>query len=146
MQRVERRATVMAPPETVFAYLADLDNLPAWQAGVLEARRTSDGPMAVGSTARVVRQLMGQRFEAPLTVTAYDPPRHMVVESAVSGVRVSIALDLVDAPDEGSDIGVTAEIRGSGLTGFMEPMIASAAAGDLNASLERLRAIFATET
>jgi uncharacterized protein YndB with AHSA1/START domain len=145
MQRVQRSAIVVAPPETVFAYLADLGHLPDWQAGVLEAKRTSDGPMAVGATARVVRQLMGQRFEAPLKVTEYDPPRRMVIDSAVSGVRVSIALDLANAPDGGSEIAVTAEIRGSGLTGFMEPMIASAAASDLAASLERLRAIFAAD-
>ena len=133
-----------APPETVFAYLAELDNLPAWQAGVLEAHRTSDGPMAVGATAQVVRQLMGQRIDAPLTVTAYDPPRRVVVESAVSGVSVSIALDIATAADGGAELTVAAEIRGSGLTGFMEPMIASAAGSDLATSLERLRAIFAT--
>jgi uncharacterized protein YndB with AHSA1/START domain len=145
MQRVERKATVSAPPETVFAYLADLDHLPAWQTGVLETQRTSDGPMAVGATARVVRQLMGQRFEAPLTVSDYDPPRRMVIDSAVSGVSVSIALDLVAAPDGGSEIAVVAEIRGSGLTAFMEPMIGSAAGSDLAASLERLREIFAAD-
>lgn len=135
-----------APPETVFAYLADLDHLPAWQTGVVEARRTSDGPMAVGATARVVRQLMGQRFDAPLTVSAYDPPRRMVIDSTVSGVTVSIAVDVAAAPDGGSEIVVAAEIRGSGLTAFMEPMIASAAGNDLATSLDRLREIFAADT
>ena len=144
MQRVVRRGTVAAPPEDVFAFLAELENLPAWQAGVVEARLTSTGPMDVGTTAHVVRQLMGQRIEAPITVTAYDPPRRVVVESEVSGVRVSIALDLAPAgTGAGTDVAVTAEIRGSGLTGFMEPMIAAAAGSDLGTSLERLQAIFA---
>lgn len=134
-----------APPDTIFAFLADLDNLPAWQAGVLEARRTSDGPIAIGATAHLVRQLMGQRIEAPVTVTEHDPPRRLVVESAVSGVRVSIALDLAALDDAAAtEVAVAAEIRGSGLTAFMEPMIASAAGSDLAASLDRLRAIFAT--
>jgi uncharacterized protein YndB with AHSA1/START domain len=146
MQRVERKASVAAAPETVFAYLAELDNLPAWQAGVLEAHRTSEGPMGVGTTAQVVRQLMGQRIAAPLTVTAYDPPRRVVVESTVSGVSVSIALDIAPAEvNGGAELTVVAEIRGSGLTGFMEPMIASAAGSDLATSLERLRVIFAAD-
>jgi carbon monoxide dehydrogenase subunit G len=145
MQRVERRATVPATPEAVFAFLADLENLPAWQTGVLEARITSDGPIGVGSTAHVVRSLMGQRIEAPLTVTEYHPPSHFVVESKVSGVRVAIALDLT-AVATGTDVAVTAEIRGSGLTAFMEPMIASAAGSDLETSLERLRTALAPES
>jgi len=34
------------------------------------------------------------------------------------------------------------EIRGSGFTGFIEGMIASAAGGDIDASLERLKERF----
>jgi carbon monoxide dehydrogenase subunit G len=144
MQRVERRATISATPEQVFAFLADLENLPVWQTGVLEARRTSDGPMRVGATAHVTRELMGQRIEAPLTVTEYQPPRRMVVASKVGGVGVEIGLDLA-AVDAGTDVAVTAEVRGSGLTSFMEPMIASAAGSDLTMSLERLRAALARD-
>jgi carbon monoxide dehydrogenase subunit G len=142
VQRVERRATIPGAPEEVFAYLSDLENLPAWQTGVVEARLTSTGPIGIGSTAHVVRELMGQRIEAPLTVTEYEPPRRMVVDSKVGGVGVSIALDLA-AADLGTEVGVTAEIRGSGLTAFMEPMIASAAGSDLAVSLDRLRSALA---
>ncbi|MCV0403381.1 MAG: SRPBCC family protein [Chloroflexi bacterium] len=138
MQRVERRTTIEAPPDEVFAYLADLDRLAEWQSGVTEARRTSDGEMAVGATAHVTRQLMGQRIDAPLTVTAYEPPRHLAVGSEVSGVRADATLDVAPAAT-GSEVVFAMEIRGSMLTAFMEPMIASAAGGDIEASLERLR-------
>ena len=140
MQRVEGSARIPAPPEQVFAYLADLDNVADWQGGVTAARRTSDGPMGVGSTAIVTRQLMGQRLEAPLTVNAFEPPRRIGIGSEVSGVKAQATLDLA-AADEGraTDLAFSMEIRGSGLTAFMEPMIASAAGGDLAASLERLR-------
>jgi carbon monoxide dehydrogenase subunit G len=144
MQRVERQTTVPAPPDEVFGFVADLENLPAWQAGVLEARRTSEGPISVGATAHVVRQVMGQRIEAQLAVTAYEPPRRLVVESTVSGVRVAIALDLVALDGGGTEVAVSAEIRGSGLTAFMEPMIASAAGSDLATSLERLASALRT--
>lgn len=138
MQRVERRTTIEAPPAVVFAYLADLDRLAEWQSGVSEARRTSDGEMRVGATAHVTRQLMGQRIDAPLTVTAYDPPRRLAVESEVSGVRADATLEVAPS-GTGSEVTFAMEIRGSMLTTFMEPMIASAAGGDIEASLERLR-------
>lgn len=145
MQRVERSARIGASPATVFAYLADLNNLSEWQMGVSSAEQTSVGEMGVGSTARVARELMGQRIEAPLTVTEYDPPRRLVIASEVSGVKATGALDLTEAGDDATDLRFSMEIRGSLLTSFMEPMIARAAGGDIDASLERVKKKFEPE-
>jgi uncharacterized protein YndB with AHSA1/START domain len=146
MQRVERTASLPASPQEVFAYLADLDRLAEWQAGVVDARRTSDGPMAVGATATVTRELMGDRIVAPLTITAYDPPHRLGIGTEVGGVRVEGTLALA-ASDDGAatELAFAMEIRASGFSRFMEPMIAGAAGGDIEASLARLTARFATE-
>ena len=37
------------PVETVFAYITDVTNDPAWHTDVLEAQKTSDGPIGVGT-------------------------------------------------------------------------------------------------
>ena len=143
MQRVERTAVVGAPPAEVFAYLSDLDRLAEWQSGITEARQTSDGGMRAGATALVTRELMGQQMQAPLLVTEYEPPHRIAIDSEVSGVKVHATLDL--APTDGgaaTDLAFAIEIRGSMLTSFMEPMIASAAGGDIEATLERIRARF----
>jgi uncharacterized protein YndB with AHSA1/START domain len=142
MKRVERSARIGAPPAIVFAYLADLDNLAEWQMGVVSAEQTSDGEIRAGSTARVVRELMGQRIEAPLTVTEYVPPHRLVIASEVSGVKATGALDLGDAGEDNTDLRFAMEIRGSLLTSFMEPVIARAAEGDIDASLRRVKARF----
>jgi carbon monoxide dehydrogenase subunit G len=143
MKRVERTATIGAPPEALFAYLADLGNLGEWMPGIVSAEVTSPGAIHVGTTARVVRSLGGQQVEAPLTVAAYDPPHRLVITSEVSGVRVAASLDLIAAIGDGTDLRFGMEIRGSMLTRFMEPMIAGAAGGEIDATLERLRARFA---
>ena len=144
MKRVEATARIAAPPDQVFGYLADLDNVGDWQGGVTSAQRTSEGPMGRGATAIVTRELMGQRIEAPLTVNAYEPPQRLGIGSEVSGVRVQA--DLVLAPTDGgsaTDLAFAMEIRGSGFTSFMEPMIASAARDEVRASLDRIAARFA---
>jgi carbon monoxide dehydrogenase subunit G len=144
MQRVERSARIGAPPEQVFAFLADLDNLPTWQAGVTSASMTSTGEVGVGSTALVVRQLMGQRIEAPLTITEYEPPHRLAIGSEVSGVRASAELDLAPAADGvATDLRFAMEISASGMTRFMEPMIAGAAGGDIDESIRRVQERFA---
>jgi len=146
MQRVERRAVLGAPPAEVFAYLADLDNLAEWQTGITAVRRTTEGEMGVGATALVTRELMGQRIEAPLTVTEYEPPHRMAIGSEVSGVKAHATLDLAPAENgEATDLCFAMEIRGSMLTSFMEPMIASAAGGDIEATLARLKTRFEGE-
>jgi len=146
MKRVERTATINAPPDEVFAYLSDLEKLSEWQAGVVSARRTSPGEMGAGATALVTREIMGNRVEAPLTVTEYDPPRRMAIGSEVSGVKAHATLDFAPA-DAGraTDLTFAMEIRGSGFTGFMEGMIASAAGGDIDSSLESLKERFAAD-
>jgi Polyketide cyclase / dehydrase and lipid transport len=87
-----------------------------------------------------VRELMGQRVEAPLTVTEHDPPRRLGISSEVSGVKVAATFDCAPA-DAGTatDLTFAIEIRGSLLTTFMEPMLASAAGGDLESSLSSLK-------
>ena len=140
VQRIERTARIAAPPERVFGYVADLDNLAEWQTGIVTARRTSDGELGVGSTALIVRELMGQRVEAPLTVTEHDPPRRLGVSSEVSGVKAAATFDCAPAESgSATDLTFAMEIRGSLLTAFMEPMIASAAGGDIETSLASLK-------
>lgn len=144
MKRVEDSASIPAPPDEVFAYLADLDNVSEWQGGVTSARRTSDGPIGVGTTALVTRELMGQRIEAPLTLNEYEPPRRLGIGSEVSGIRVQAALDLAPSGDgQATDLAFAMEIRGSGFSSFMESMVASAAREEIRASLDRIAARFA---
>lgn len=143
MKRVERTARIEAPPDEVFAYLSDLEKLSEWQAGVVSARRTSAGEMAVGATALVTREVLGNRVEAPLTITEHDPPSRLAIGSEVSGVKAHATLDFAPSEDgRATDLTFAMEIRGSGFTGFMEGIIASAAGGDIDASLERLKERF----
>jgi len=142
MKRIERRARIEAPPEALFAYLSDLDNLPEWQTGIVSAEITSGDELGVGTTARVVRDLMGQRIEAPMTVTAYEPPGRLAIRSEVSGVKATAELDLTPADGAATDLVFAMEIRGSFITSFMEPMIAGAAGGEIDATIARIQGRF----
>jgi len=142
MKRIERRARVDAPPEELFAYLSDLANLPEWQSGIVSAEITSGDELGVGTTARVVRDLMGQRIEAPMTVTAYEPPSRLAIRSEVSGVKATAELDLTPADGAATDLVFAMEIRGSFITSFMEPMIAGAAGGEIDATIARIQGRF----
>jgi uncharacterized protein YndB with AHSA1/START domain len=45
------------PVEDVFAYLADFENIPAWNYAIAKTEKTSDGPVGIGTTYRQVGSL-----------------------------------------------------------------------------------------
>lgn len=146
MKRIEKQATVPAPPEAVFDYLADLDNLAEWQPGVESVERTTDGPIGAGSRAQVVQNVMGRRITAPLEITEYERPHRLAIESKVSGIeaRVLLALRAGDAETDAAatELDFAMEIRGSGFSSFLESVVANGAATEVDASLQRIQERF----
>ena len=89
MGSLQREIVIGAPPETVFAYLAQPERLPEWTPGVLAVRRTSDGPVGVGTTTEAVVEAFGVRQILLGRCTVFDPPRRLVVENVTaSGITV----------------------------------------------------------
>jgi uncharacterized protein YndB with AHSA1/START domain len=145
MRRVEASAEIAATPEDVFAFLADPANLPRWQTGILSAERTSSDPVGVGSTARVVRELAGQRLAVDLAVTAFEPGRRLTLASGMSGIGVEATLELA-ARNGITDLRFAMTIKAQNV--FMVPleaMVAGAAERDLADSVRRLQAVFAAQ-
>ena len=140
MRRVQRTAQIAAPPAQVYAFLTEPANLPRWQTGIVSAERTSPPPTVVGSTARVVLELMGQRIAAEITVREAEPDRHVALATSVSGIGIVGSIDLRPS-DGGTTITLASEIRAENI--FMAPiegMVTDAAEQDLDASLARLQA------
>jgi carbon monoxide dehydrogenase subunit G len=140
MRRVQRTAQIAATPAEVYAFLAKPGNLPRWQAGIVAAERISPPPTAVGSTARVVLELMGQQVSAEITVREAQPGRRLALAASVSGMGIVATLDLA-AHDGGTEITLASEVRAENI--FMAPlerMVTDTAERDLDASLTRLQA------
>ncbi len=54
MIRGEGNMIIYRPIEAVWNFLTDLENYPKWHKGMAEARKTSEGPMGVGTTMWLV--------------------------------------------------------------------------------------------
>lgn len=143
MRRVQRTAQIAATPAEVYAFVTEPANLTRWQAGIVSAERTSPPPTAVGSTARVVLELMGQQVAAQITVREAVPDRRLALATSVSGIGVVATLDL-EPHDGGTQITLASEVRAENI--FMAPvegLVTSSAERDLDASLARLQAAIA---
>lgn len=144
MRRVDASLQLPATPQRVFDFVADLGNLPRWQSGIVSAELTSPPPVGIGSTAHVVRELLGQRLAVDLTVTAFEHGRRLGLASAASGIGIEASLEL--EPSAGGSLArFGMEIQAQNV--FMKPIegaVAGAASSDLATSLERLRAALET--
>jgi uncharacterized protein YndB with AHSA1/START domain len=82
---LQREVLIGAPPEAVFAFLAQPERLPEWTPGVVSVRRTSTGPVGVGATTETLVEAFGVRQTLLGRCTAFEPARRLVVENETAG-------------------------------------------------------------
>ena len=122
--RYDREIEVAGEPEAVFAYLADFENSAEWDPGIVEARRLSAEPTAVGSRFEVIALFRGrpQRFE--YVVTEYEEGRRIVLkgegEKALSDDTITVG-----GGGGRTRVGYRADLRLKGIYRVAEPFLRS---------------------
>lgn len=76
-----------APPEKVFAAIADLEQAPRWMPNVRQIEKVTPGPFGAGTQFRETRTMFGRDATEVFEVTAFDPPRSL--ELKVDGSKGS---------------------------------------------------------
>lgn len=77
MLEFENTIEIDRPIDVVFAFLADFENVPKWNYFVREVRKTSAGPVGVGTSYHQVRKTDEQDFR----VMEYERSHRLVVET-----------------------------------------------------------------
>ncbi|GAA2371790.1 hypothetical protein Cme02nite_63690 [Catellatospora methionotrophica] len=111
--RWEDALVIDAPPETVWALTADVEQWPATTPTMTSVVRLDEGPLRVGSQARIKQPGQG---EAVWTVTALDEGRGFTWESTRMGLTV-IGSHLLEPVGAGcrNTLGIELRGRGAGL-------------------------------
>jgi uncharacterized protein YndB with AHSA1/START domain len=131
--------------EVVFAALTDLTTYPHWQAGLVEYRQTSAGPLTVGSTGIAVRTVMGQRTESTWQVTELIPNTRYTVKGASGPLAFELAHTLQPAGDGSTTLQVCFQAQPTGLLKIAEPVLAGAITRDFEEGHQHLKALLESE-
>src|SRR3981081_1922054 len=83
MAEFQQSVVINRPLEEVFAFISDLENDPPWTAASA-MRRTSQGPICIGSTFRQRDRFLGRRLDLTLEVVGYQP-NHTITLKTTSG-------------------------------------------------------------
>ena len=123
MIRSEITTVVKRPPQVVFDYVADFENLPAYDRWVISAKKTSNGPIGLGSTWTHERTQGPQKIVAPIKLVEYEPHRKFVMESGSSGFEVRSTMTFEPDGEGATRVVEVLEMKTRGLTRLFEPMI-----------------------
>ena len=128
--RAELTIEIARTPEDVFAYLTDVSNLPAWQAGVRSATLRN-------GRVEESRSLLGRELHTSLEIVERDEPRVFTLRALDSPVPFTVRHELEPA-DGGTRLTVTAE---GDVPGFAAGLLARRAERQFRKDFERLRQI-----
>lgn len=139
--RVELEHVVPAPPEAVFAVLADPTRRPEWQEGTSDVELVSPPPVAPGSRWTETQRGIG-RVEA--VVTALDPGARWGEAGQTDAGSASVTV-LVHPADAGARLEVHLELRLRGARRLAEKALGPIVRSRMKADLERLSALLVRE-
>ncbi len=105
--------------------MASFENVVQWDPGVAEAGRLSSGPLVVGSRFRVVVSSFGRRLPLEYRITAFDPPRRVVLLAETSTLR-SLDEIIVEPAPEGATVTYDANLELLGPLRLLNPPFALA--------------------
>lgn len=113
MRRFTIGVDIPAPPDRVWAVMADVERWPEWTSSVTEVRRLDRGPLVVGSRARIRQPRL---LPATWEVTELVQGRRFTWVTRSPGVRVTAEHEVVPA---GAGSRATLSVRFAGPLGLL---------------------------
>lgn len=107
--RFSNTITIERQPTAVFAYLADLENLPQWNYAIEKTRKITPGPIGVGSRYLQTR-VIPVRGEEGLEVTEFEPERRITLRGSLNALPALINYTL-QADGSGTNLTNTVELQ-----------------------------------
>ena len=111
------------PPEEVFAYVSDLQNIPEWGALSGEMRKETEGPPEVDARYTADLTFLGRRLMIPYEVSAYEPPRLFVFRSLGGPLHDEYTYTFEEEPGGGTRFSMAIEMQPDGFFRVTGPLI-----------------------
>jgi uncharacterized protein YndB with AHSA1/START domain len=143
MATFENTVTIRRAVEDVFAFLADFENIPTWNYAIVETKKTSPGPVGVGTTYRQLRSVPS-RSEEGFQVTAFEPSSRLEVHGDIGPFTATISY-LLAPTDHGTRLTNVVDLESaSGVLRLVAPLAASRVKTAVAANLDTLKQLLET--
>jgi len=122
MVDVSASITIDRPVEDVFAYVTDVTNDPAWHKDILEATKTSEGPIGVGTVWHARFKPSMGISEGDMRVVSFEPNRLQVMKGDIGPMHPTVTYQL-EPSNGGTKFTRHVQISVSGWMKIMSPMM-----------------------
>ena len=119
--KIESTIVVNRPVQEVFDTWCDLEKSPEWADPVIERRKITDGPLAVGTQFHAKDRWPMRTVEFTVEITAYQP-NEFVAASWSEPMEGGWEARFEEAP-EGTQLSFTADAKMKGLLALLEPLM-----------------------
>jgi len=126
------------PTEEVFAFLANLENDVKWRREWVDAKKTSEGPLGVGATFRLVSEFLGRQIPTVYEVIEYEP-NWITAWKAVSGPLPLTFRRTFERVDGGTRVTIRYEAEIRGFLKLIKPLVISAGKRALEGDFPKLK-------
>ena len=138
MIRIEQSTTIQKEPREVFDFLANVANLPKWQAGTVKSELITAPPLATGSRFIEVVRLGPWKLDTTCVVTELKMPEVFAFEAMSKPIDYAGSFRL--SPEAGGTrVSLRAVAHLKGLWRLMEPVLAGDLRKESRTELENLR-------
>ena len=138
MAIVESSVVINRPVEEVFDYVVDPNNTAQWAGPVVEAKKTSDGPVGLGSTSKRVTQFLGRTMESTYEITEFEPHSYYRDKTTSGPVPMKSRIS-VDSVKEGAKVTIEGEIEAAGFFKLAEPLLSRMAKRQIATDVQTLK-------
>ena len=111
--------TIDQPVAEVFAFLAQLENLPQWNYAISETRQISIGPVGAGARYEQTRTLPTRSTET-LEIAAYEPDRTLAIRGTFGPFPGRFTYEL-EAMGNHTRLVNTVDLEPAGLVSIVAP-------------------------
>jgi len=140
MTKVETSVVINRPLEEVFAFIADFENNPQWQAGMQEARQISEGPIDVGTTYNQLAKFLGRPVESTFEIIEYEPNQRIKGRSTSGSFPITFTRTVEPTP-EGTKVSALIEGDASGFFRLAEPLLNRMVQRQVNGDYTKLKSL-----
>ena len=138
MAEFKQSVVINRPVEDVFAFVSNLENDPPWT-GAVEMRRTSQGPIGIGTTFSQQDRFLGRRLDLTLEVVGYEANHTIALETTSGALSFGVTRIVEPVGDTATNVIFVGVGHVHGVQRLAEPLLAAMGGRRLRIQLGRLK-------
>ena len=147
MLRIDVTTLISRPVQEVWDFFIDFTNSSHWTRSGSELRKTSEGPLGVGTTIESVRPMFGREIKSQrLVATRYEPPHLVSFTAVVPFIGDLIGGFTLESVDGGTRLSRWGELNAGGLKGAIGSALAPVVRRSWSTELSNIKRLIEART